>query len=195
MVSGLSAEVFKAARGKKFRARRLSTDDPGGLEDDEADQFNDDTNLALDDDTDEYAVDDDKISTTRDVTHCDWNVALLRGGGVYDEMPVAGNVPAREWLPSGRLTQASNIATGLMEFTLQFPSPGSYTVTLECTFDDNTVVSFDDSVDAFYVRRELRDLKLEVSPSEGDILSRNQPKYARAMFQLDRTATPSWTPS
>ena len=55
----------------------------------------------------------------------------------------------------------------LMEFTLQFPSPGSYKVSLECHFDDQTVVAFDDDVDAYYVRRELRDLKLEVRPFNG----------------------------
>ena len=53
---------------RRRQRRRLFGDD--GMLDDEPDQFNDDTNLELDDDADEYAADDDKISSTLHV--CDF---------------------------------------------------------------------------------------------------------------------------
>ena len=176
VVTGASAKVISKAVSAH---RRLSNDDDGdGFEDDYTDQFNDDSNWEITDDADEYAVDDDKIASSMkaakqpknkgvQVTHCDWKVELLRGGGVYDEMPTFGSVAARDWLPTGRVTRSMEETASLMEFTLQFPSPGSYKVSLECHFDDQTVVAFDDDVDAYYVRRELRDLKLEVRPFNG----------------------------
>lgn len=166
VISRSSGNVEKAARKSR---RRLSNDDDGdGFKDDEADQFNDDTNLELDDDADEYAADDDKISGStkvvkeKQLTHCDWRVELLNGGGVYDDIPAFGEVPARDWSPSGKVMRVTRNEFSLMEFTVRFPSPGSYKVSLDCHFDDQTIVAFDDTVDAYYVRRELRDLKMEV---------------------------------
>ena len=78
------------------------------------------------------------------------DTATAHGGGVYDEL--VGVTPAKEFTESGTTSSAAG------KFTVMFPSPGKYRVQLDCVLATGESVSHEDTVDSFYVRRELREL-------------------------------------
>ena len=79
------------------------------------------------------------------------DVASRHGGGVYDELSNA--VPAKEFLSQGKITLSEKLS-------VIFPSPGTYSISFLCTLLDGSTVDYVDVVDAYYVRRELRELSI-----------------------------------
>lgn len=85
-----------------------------------------------------------------DIRHCSWQLSSRSGGGVYDELKSV--TPAHLWNPTG--------AGDDTEIRLTFPSPGVFSFTSTCTFEDEVEVIVEDDITCFYVRRELRELSL-----------------------------------
>lgn len=99
------------------------------------------TNFAVDNENDDIKI-----------FNYSWSLKLQDGGGAWDS--ISGVTPAKKWNPSG-ITEPVN-----RTFSLTFPSPGTYSLTLSYTLPSDTVEERIYSVKCFYVRRELRQMTL-----------------------------------
>ena len=90
---------------------------------------------------------------------CDFEVSLASSEGVY------GNIK-RESLVRDRGTldlSTDDAASWRGSFSHPFEAPGQYSVSLSCSVErHDTVVEFQDTLDCFYVRRELRELSTKM---------------------------------
>jgi len=86
---------------------------------------------------------------TGEVRNCSYSTSKDEPEGIYGDFLLADTIGSLE--ASG---------SGVKEFSVEFRSPGPYTVALTCDMEDGTTATLRDTVNCFYVRRELRKLSL-----------------------------------
>lgn len=89
------------------------------------------------------------FQVTGEVKNCSWSTSKDYPEGVYDDFLVSEDM--------GSLYASGS---GVKAFVVDFRSPGTYSVSLTCNMEDGTTAELLDTVNCYYVRRELRQLSL-----------------------------------